>query len=698
MCGVNFTGVDMLKTAIIFIVVATVLSISATESSVSVNVMKNGLHFDTFHYDLKGNPQYFKVVEKGTLKSWPVVTFYGSLPMKLNGTIGISFKGSVNKKTRDRLMKKHGLKTVFNHPSDPDYYLVSINYGRDPFQIAVSIYDSGLVNWAQPDMEAHFELAADIDSETADDDTDSMPETPDPVTPDDTWYTQYAVGKWHHEKVRSNYAWALEQGDPSIKIAIIDNGVDVGHEDLKDNMFADLGWNFVNENNDPSFKPHTTATAYQSRILLAHGTMVAGVAAAKGNNSKGIAGICWNCGIIPVRFLDMDIGTGSVDTFHKTYLALKLAVDNGASVINNSWVWWNQGTCNSVPFNSFVEQAVQYAVKNGRGGLGTIMVWAAGNNFCDTANVKNFDNDHIVVVSALRHNTLDNLKGYKATYSNFGNAIDVSAPAGDPDDSSPYNGLVATDISNGLGSDSGHYETTIKFAGTSAAAPVVSGAIGLMLSAKPEMKFFEALHCLKKAAAAGVDRRIADGDIVEGHNIINSDRQVVGQCSWTDILDPYFGVSMRHNSCFGYGYLDVYEMVRMALNNECNYTVAGCTKDEDCPDEQFCDTESGLCILEKGCKVDEDCLTYQKCDVESGLCYFPEDPDNTQVPDNNIEIPDSSDGTVYPDNEINDEISTVPDNNETADNNEVSDNAQSDGTEFADIEEEEIGCGCTLIH
>ena len=184
-------------------------------------------------------------------------------------------------KKRAQFLEKLGLRTVYNDPANPDYYLVSMNYGRDPFQMAVNIYDSGLVNWAQPDMEAHFELAGDIDVENPDDDADTITTMPDPVTPDDTWYAQYAVGKWHHEKVRSNYAWAIEQGDPSIKIAVIDNGVDLEHEDLKDNIVTDSGWNFVDENSNASFKPHTTTTAYQTRILLAHGTMVAGVAAAK---------------------------------------------------------------------------------------------------------------------------------------------------------------------------------------------------------------------------------------------------------------------------------------------------------------------------------------------------------------------------------------------------------------------------------
>jgi subtilisin family serine protease len=655
--------------------------------------------YDTFYFDGKGNPQYFKVVEPVTANSWPIVTFYGGKPSRLNGTIGITFRNEIPLEKRKELFKKHSLNVIYHDLSDPDYYLLNMKKGVDPFQLSVNIYKTGFVKWAQPDMEAHLEIAG-IDDDAMDDE-DIIETMPDPVIPDDTWYTQYPVGKWHHEKIRSNYAWALEKGSPDIKIAIIDNGVDLEHEDLKENIVAGSGWNFVDENDNASFKPHTATTAYQSRIVLAHGTSVAGIAAAKGNNSKGVAGICWDCGIIPVRFLDMDIGTGYVDTFHKTYLALKHAVDQGASVINNSWVWWNQQSCAPVPFSSFVEQAVQYAAKNGRDGKGTIMVWAAGNNFCDTENVKNFDNDHIVVVSALRHNTLDNGKGYKSIYSNYGRRIDVSAPAGDPDDNPPYKGIVTCDISNGLGGDAGHYATNPAFSGTSAAAPVVSGAIALMLSAKPEMNIFEALHCLKKGAAAGVDKRILDGDMVDDHNIINKDRQIIGQCEWNDIKDPYFNVVMKHNTCFGYGYLDVYEMVKMAINDECTYELPLCTKDEDCPEDQLCNTDTGLCVLEIGCKSDEDCLTYQKCDIESGLCYFPENPDNgnetpdnnTEDPDNNTEIPDSN---TTPDNGNKDDTSELPDEtNEETDN--ISEQPDNNGIdEF--IEDESVGCGCTLVY
>jgi len=651
-----------------------------------------------FYPDPKGIAQYLEKIGE-TDKGWPVVKFEGGLPMPLNGTMGLAFKANVPLRIKSEFLKKHGLAVIYHDKSDPEYYLTKMKKGTKPFRLSVILFNSGLLKWAQPDFQAHFELASDVDvmddtdSETPD--TDMI--TPDPISPDDTWYSKYATGKWHHEKIRSNLAWALEQGDPQIKIAIVDNGVDLEHEDLVDNLLPDLGWNFVDENSNATYKFHTGTTAYPSRITAAHGTSVAGIAAAKGNNGKGIAGVCWDCGIIPIRFIDTDVGTGYVDTFHKTYLALKWAVDKGASVINNSWVWWNQGSCGTVPFNSYVEQAVQYAIKNGRDGKGTLVVWAAGNNFCDTANVKNFDNEHIVVVSALRHNTLADLKGYKAIYSNYGDAIDVIAPAGDPDDSPPYAGLVATDISLGLGGDAGNYATNPAFSGTSAAAPVVSGALGLMLSANPDMKFFEALHCLKKAAAAGVAQRISDGDIVGDHLIIDKDRQVIGECEWKDIKDTYFDVTIQHNSCFGYGYLDVYEMVRMALNDECKYEQELCESNDDCPEDQFCDTDSGLCILEVGCKSDEDCLTYQKCDMDSGLCYFVDDEESEDEVDDMDTVDTGDSGDSGNTGNTGDTGDTVDDEDGVDTGVPDDNNGTSDVNDDFAAGDEEIGCGCSMI-
>ena len=111
----------MQKTAVLFTIILAVLSTYAAETSISAGVVRNGLYFDTFYYDQNGYPQYFKVVKKGTSKSWPVVTFYGSRPMRLNGTVGISFKESVPEEKRTQYLKKFGLRTVNNDHVDPDY-------------------------------------------------------------------------------------------------------------------------------------------------------------------------------------------------------------------------------------------------------------------------------------------------------------------------------------------------------------------------------------------------------------------------------------------------------------------------------------------------------------------------------------------------------------------------------------------------
>ncbi|MFO7736370.1 MAG: S8 family serine peptidase [bacterium] len=697
--------------------------------------MIEGRSFDTFYFDGEGNPQYLKQIyetdrsdwikKRDGLASkgvalWPVVTFYGSRPMQLNGNLGMSFKKDVSAESINAVFKTNNLRVVYHNPSDSSYYLLKMEPGTDPFELSRKIYKSGLVNWVQPDMKAYFQLAEDGDADYKPDDDevsdeDFENELPEAVNPDDTWYSTYSSGRWHHEKIRSDYAWALETGSSDIKIAIIDNGVDLEHEDLIDNLFIELGWNFVDDNKDTSFKDHSGTTAYPTRVQLAHGTSVAGIAAAKGNNGTGVAGVCWDCGIIPVHFIDTDTGSGWTDTFHKTYLAMKHAVDKGASVINNSWVWWDQNSCTTVPLNSFVEQGVQYAVKNGRESKGAIVVWAAGNNFCDTDNIKNFDNDHIVVVSAIRHNSFDEERGYKALYSNYGKAVDIAAPAGDSDDNPPYKGIMTTDISGGLGSDSGNYTMEMPFSGTSAAAPVVSGAVALMLSARPDMKYYEALHCLKKSAAEGFEERVQTGDIVPDHNIVDKDRNIVGECGENDIKDPYFHETMRHNSCFGYGYLDVYRMVDMALNGDCDYEMELCTQDEDCPEDQFCDEDTGLCILEKGCENDEDCPNSQVCDTDSGQCVQEDtgntgdsgdtgntgntgDDGNTGNTGNTGDSGNTGDTGDTEDTGNSGNTGNAGDIEEDDENNEESDKNDTDlaGDNYPEADEA-AGCGCSII-
>jgi hypothetical protein len=141
-----------------------------------------------------------------------------------------------------------------------------------------------------------------------------------PVTPNEQLYEQQD----YLRQISANYAWALSTGNAyTVTIAILDSGVYSSHEDL--NVLS--GWNFVSNPPDSNSEPDPTSSQ-----ISYHGTAVAGIAAAIGNNGKGTAGIAWNAKILPVRVIKDDT-TGA-----STRIAdgIRWAVDNGADIINMS--------------------------------------------------------------------------------------------------------------------------------------------------------------------------------------------------------------------------------------------------------------------------------------------------------------------------------------------------------------------------
>lgn len=246
------------------------------------------------------------------------------------------------------------------------------------------------------------------------------------VPPNDLYFTE----QWNLSLINLPYAWAITTGSDIVTIAVIDSGVDFSHEDLV-GIFVP-GYDFVR--NDP-FPDDENG----------HGTHVTGIIAALTNNSKGVAGVAWGqrVKIIPLKVMD-ETGTGSGFNFAK---AVVYAVDHGAKIINVSL---GASQPSSVEYS-----AVRYAYVND-----VIVVCAAGND-------GNYGIDYpaaypeTIAVGAV---TID---GVRASYSDYGPELDVVAPGGD--EQKP---VLSTFLGN----------TYAYSAGTSMAAPHVTGLVALMVS------------------------------------------------------------------------------------------------------------------------------------------------------------------------------------------------------------------------
>lgn len=457
---------------------------------------------------------------------WPVVVDNAGNKLVLDGTVGVKFKEHLSEKSKSEILKSLSLKIVEMDMQDPDFVMVSVEEGQCPFFAARTLFEKGYVRWAQPNWFQKYVTKA---------------------APNDTYYDN----QWHLDQIYAEQAWDFETGDSSVKIAIVDSGVDTDHPDL----VVTTGYDYLDNDSNPN-----PDIANDDHYGVPHGTSVAGIAASKTDNNLGVAGVCQNCTIIPIRLIGGYISSFDIRN------ALRYAVDQGAWVVNNSWGPQNS-SCHNVSANSYQASAVEYGKTDGRGGKGTIMVWAAGNDSCDTDTDGDLKNDDIVVVSALTS------YGSFASYSNYGDEVDVSAGAAsyttDIAGSYGYNYLSGSSDGDSLS----NLDYTSVFAGTSAAAPVVSGAIALMLAANPDLTFSGALNCLKSTA-----------------------RKVTKYCSkgdWELQSDIYLEAgSKEHSPCFGFGKVDVNLMVQGAINETCG----ACVKTADVD----------LCYSD-GAGVDDDC-------------------------------------------------------------------------------------------
>jgi subtilisin family serine protease len=289
--------------------------------------------------------------------------------------------------------------------------------------------------------------------------------------PDDVRFRQ----QWQFARTNAmgaQRAWSLGRGG-AVTVAIVDTGMDLAHPDLQANLWTNArevpgngidddgdghvddvhGWDFANADADPSDDN-------------GHGTHVAGIVAARGDNGIGVTGVAWRARIMPVKAVDQHAsGTSSA-----VAEGIRYAAERGARIILLALAGSEPG--------AFLEDAVRAASD-----AGALVVCAAGNGGRDVdvqpAFPASFSYPNVISVAATRRD------GSLSPLSNYGRAtVDIAASG---------EGIMSTAAGDG-------YE---RRSGTSMAAATVAGALALMSASAPQLTADELRGALLGTARRG---------------------------------------------------------------------------------------------------------------------------------------------------------------------------------------------------
>ncbi|RAV21742.1 S8 family peptidase [Paenibacillus contaminans] len=274
--------------------------------------------------------------------------------------------------------------------------------------------------------------------------------------PNDVLYSKY---QWNLPIIATEPGWTIGKGNKDVIVAVVDTGVDLDHPDLKGRLLE--GHNVINNDASPQDD-------------VGHGTHVAGVISALTDNREGVAGMTWYNPVLPVKVLD-ETGAGST---YAVAQGIIWAADHGAKVINMSL--GNYADAN------FLHDAIKYAYDKD-----VVLIAASGNDNTEKPGYPAAYPEVLAVAA------IDSKKS-KASFSNYGEYIDVAAPGVSIASTYPKNQYAA-------------------LSGTSMASPHVTALAALIRSVNPLLKNTEVMDIMRQTATdlgpEGKDNYFGHGQI-----------------------------------------------------------------------------------------------------------------------------------------------------------------------------------------
>ncbi|KHL93510.1 serine protease [Paenibacillus sp. IHB B 3415] len=276
------------------------------------------------------------------------------------------------------------------------------------------------------------------------------------ITPNDLLFSTY---QWNLPAIETELGWNLSKGSKEVVVAVVDTGVQADHPDLQGQLLA--GYNAITNGGAPDDD-------------VGHGTHVSGIIGALTNNEEGVAGISWYNKILPVKALD-NSGAG---TTYSVAEGIIWAADHGAKVINLS--------LGNYADSQFLHDAIKYAYDRD-----VVIVSASGNDNTERPGYPAAYEEVIAVAAT-------NSTGVRASFSNYGDYIDVAAPGESIASTYPDNQYAA-------------------LSGTSMASPHVAALAGLVRSLNPGLTNKEVTELLTSNAVdlgdAGHDKYYGWGQV-----------------------------------------------------------------------------------------------------------------------------------------------------------------------------------------